>query len=74
LGDQDQAYYTKLTVEQQYLSDSQKRLGRKQTGEGCQKAQRNTNPNVVKYKGLTGLSPLGLPKLTVGLGANSGKL
>jgi len=38
------------------------------------KALRNINPNVVEYKGLTGLSPLGLPQLFVGLSATLGKL
>jgi hypothetical protein len=37
------------------------------------KALQNINPNIVEYKGLIGLSPLGLPQLTMGLGANSGK-
>ena len=43
------------------------------SGEGCQKLYRNTNPNMVDYKGLIELSPLGLPQLTIGLGAHSGK-
>jgi hypothetical protein len=34
----------------------------------------NTNPNVVDYNGLTKLSPLGLPQLTIGLGTISGNL
>ena len=37
------------------------------------KALRNTNPNRVDYEGHTELSPLGLPQLSVGLGANSGE-
>jgi hypothetical protein len=42
-------------------------------GKAAKKLYKNTNPNVVDYKGLTELSPLGLPQLSGGLGANSGK-
>jgi hypothetical protein len=42
-------------------------------GKAAKKLYENTNPNVVDYKGLTELSPLGLPQLSGGLGANSGK-
>jgi hypothetical protein len=42
-------------------------------GEGYQKLYENTNPNVVDYKDLTELSPLGLPQLSGGLDANSDK-
>jgi hypothetical protein len=43
-------------------------------GKAAKKLYENTNPNVVDYKGLIELSPLGLPHLSRGLGANSGKL
>ena len=42
-------------------------------GRRLPKALRNTNPNVVEYKGLVGAVTFGLPQLFVGLGANSGK-
>jgi hypothetical protein len=50
-----------------------KKTGKKVVGRRLPKALRNTNPHVVDYTGLSGLSPLGLPQLTVGLGATSGK-
>jgi hypothetical protein len=42
-------------------------------GRRLPKLYENTNPNVVDYKGLTELSPLGLLQLSRGFGANSGK-
>jgi len=42
-------------------------------GKAAKKHYENTNPKVVDYKDLIELSPLGLPQLSVGLGANSGK-
>jgi hypothetical protein len=42
-------------------------------GKAAEKLYENTNPNVVDYKDLTKLSPLGLPQLFGGLGTNSGK-
>jgi len=50
------------------------KTGKKVVGRRLPKALRNTNPNMVEYKGLIGLSPLGLPQLSVGLSTNSGKL
>jgi hypothetical protein len=42
-------------------------------GKATKKALRNTNPNVVDYKDRQSCHLCGLPQLTVGLGANSGK-
>jgi hypothetical protein len=42
-------------------------------GKATKKLYENTNPNVVDYKDLTELPPLGLPQLSEGFGANSGK-
>ena len=42
-------------------------------GKAAKKLYENTNPNMVDCKGLTELSPLGLPQLSVGSGANLGK-
>jgi hypothetical protein len=38
------------------------------------KALQNINPNMVEYKGLIGLSPLGLPPLSMRFSATLGKL
>jgi len=54
-----------LTLKEDWEESSEGRLP---------KALRNINPNVVEYKGLTGLSPLGLTQLSMGLSANSSKL
>jgi hypothetical protein len=51
-----------------------RKTGKKVVGRRLPKALRNTNPNVVDYIGPSELSPLGLPQLTVGLGATSGNL
>jgi hypothetical protein len=62
--------HTHDTLEQQYLSDSPKRLEESSQGKAA-KISMNINPNVVDYEGLTELSPLGLPQLYVGLSATS---
>jgi hypothetical protein len=44
------------------------------SGEGFQKLNENTNPNVVDYKGLVEAITSGISQLSVGLGINSGNL
>jgi len=44
------------------------------TQEKTAKTSTNIKPNKLEYKVQIGLSPLGLPQLTVGLSATSGKL
>ena len=42
-------------------------------GKAAKKIYENTNPNMVDYIDLIELRPLGLPQLSMGLGANSGQ-
>jgi hypothetical protein len=43
-------------------------------GKAAKMLYENTNSNMVDYKGLTELSPLGLPQLSMELGANVSNL